>query len=160
MTFSKNNIKKRRKDLTSIIASLVVLAVLVIGLQIICTVFDVNAHVIPEPFDIITETVRVFPDILPHFLFTIKIVLLGFVISVPLGMLIAALLSQSKLLTSALSPIILALVITPMMTLVPLMLLWLGTDPNLRLLVIIVQATPIITFNTLNGFTHIEKEKL
>ena len=47
-----------------------------------------------------------------------------------------------------------------MMTLVPLMLLWLGTDPNLRLLVIIVQATPIITFNTLNGFTHIEKEKL
>ena len=67
MTFSKNNIKKRRKDLTSIIAPLVVLAVLVIGLQIICTVFDVNAHVIPEPFDIITETVRVFPDILRCF---------------------------------------------------------------------------------------------
>lgn len=160
MTSVKANAKKKRKDLTSIVAPLVVLIILVLGLQLICTAFNVNEHVIPKPFDMVSETIRVFGDILPHFLFTLKIVLLGFVISVPLGMLIAAVLSQSKVLTSALSPIILALVITPMMTLVPLMLLWLGTNPNLRLLVIIVQATPIITFNTLNGFTHVEKEKL
>lgn len=160
MTSAKANAKKKRKDLTSIIAPLVVLIILVLGLQLICTAFNVNEHVIPKPFDMVSETIRVFGDIWPHFLFTLKIVLLGFVISVPLGMLIAAVLSQSKILTSALSPIILALVITPMMTLVPLMLLWLGTNPNLRLLVIIVQATPIITFNTLNGFTHVEKEKL
>lgn len=161
MTSAKVNIKRKKKrDMVSIVAPLVVLAILVFGLQIICTLFDINEHVIPKPFDMITETIRVFGDILPHFLFTIKIVLLGFIISVPLGMLIAAVLSQSKILISALSPIILVLVITPMMTLVPLMLLWLGTNPNLRLLVIIVQATPIITFNTLNGFTHVEKEKL
>lgn len=156
----KAPVKKKKKDLTNIIAPLIVLVVIVAAVQIICTVFNVNEHVIPKPFDMVTETVRLFGDIWPHFLFTIKIVLLGFVISVPLGMLIAAVLSQSKVLTSALSPIILVLVITPMMTLVPLMLLWLGTNPNLRLLVIIVQATPIITFNTLNGFTHVEKEKL
>lgn len=161
MKASKNNAPKRKKrDLVSIIAPLIVLVIIVAGLQIVCTVFQVNEHVIPKPVDMVRETVRVFGDILPHFLFTVKIVLLGFVISVPLGMLIAAILSQSKVLTSALSPIILVLVITPMMTLVPLMLLWLGTNPNLRLLVIIVQATPIITFNTLNGFTHVEKEKL
>jgi len=151
---------KPGKDRIGAIAPVLLLVFLVAFLQVVTTVFDINEHVLPKPFDIATETVRVFADILPHLLFTIKIVLLGFVISVPMGMLIAAVLSQSKLLTSALSPLILCLVITPMMTLVPLMLLWLGTNPNLRLLVIIVQATPIITFNTLNGFTHIEKEKL
>ena len=162
MTSAKAPVKKKKKKdyLLTIGAPLAVLAIIVFGLQIICTVFDVNPHVIPKPFDMVTETIKMFPDIWPHFLFTIKIVLLGFIISVPLGMLIAAVLSQSKVLTNAMSPIILVLVITPMMTLVPLMLLWLGTNPNLRLLVIIVQATPIITFNTLNGFTHVEKEKL
>ena len=133
--------KKKKQNMTAVIAPLCVLFVIIFGLQIICTVFNINPHVIPKPFDMITDTIRVFGDILPHFLFTLKIVFLGFFISVPLGMIIAALLSQSKVLTSAISPIILVLVITPMMTLVPLMLLWLGTDPNLRLLVIIVQAS-------------------
>ena len=152
--------KKKKDNLLNIVAPLVVLAIIIFGLQIICTVFNVNPHVIPKPFDMITETIKMFPDIWPHFLFTLKIICLGFIISVPLGMLIAAVLSQSKVLTNAMSPIILVLVITPMMTLVPLMMLWMGTNPNLRLLVIIIQATPIITFNTLNGFTHVEKEKL
>ncbi len=152
--------KKKGFNGMGILAPLIVLVILVGVLEIICRCFDVNEHVLPAPSMIFTETVRVFGDIWPHFLFTVKIIVLGFIISVPLGMLIAAVLSQSKLLTDAFSPLILCLVITPMITLIPIMLLWLGTNPNLRLLVIIVQATPIITFNTLNGFLNVEKEKL
>ena len=47
-----------------------------------------------------------------------------------------------------------------MITLIPLMTLWLGTDPNLRVIIVIIQATPIICMNTLNGFIHVEQEKL
>lgn len=153
--------KKKKRILTkSLVAPLVVLVVLVGVLEFVARVFDVNEHILPPPSAWLMDTIAVFGDIAPHLLFTIKIIVLGFVISVVLGMLIAALLSQSKLLTNAFSPLILCLVITPMMTLIPIMLLWLGTNPDLRLLVIIVQATPIICFNTLNGFNNVETEKL
>ena len=145
---------------TAVVAPVVVLIVIVAILQFLTVTLNINEHVLPQPINVLKDTIREFPNILPHFLFTLKIVMLGFLISVPLGMIFAALFSQSRVLTNAMSPVILCLVITPMMTLIPIMLLWLGTDPNLRLLVIIVQATPVITLNTLNGFSNVEKEKL
>ena len=54
---------------------------------------------------------------------------------------------------------IILLVVTPMITLIPLMLLWLGTNPNIRILIVFIQAAPIIMLNTLNGFTNVETEK-
>jgi len=47
-----------------------------------------------------------------------------------------------------------------MITIVPLFMLWLGFDPNIRILVVILQAAPIIMLNTLSGFTSVETEKL
>lgn len=152
--------KKKRIRMKNLAAPIVVLVILVGLLEFIARAFHVNEHILPPPSAWLLDTAMVFEDIAPHLLFTIKIIVLGFLISVPLGMLIAAVLSQSKLLTAAFSPLILCLVITPMITLIPIMLLWLGTNPDLRLLVIIVQATPIITFNTLNGFCNVEAEKL
>lgn len=151
--------KKKAKSFSAVLAPVVVLIIIVAVLQILTVSLNINEHVLPQPLNVFKDTIREFPNIWPHFLFTLKIVVLGIAISVPLGMLIAALLSQSRILTNAMSPVILCLVITPMMTLIPIMLLWLGTDPNLRLLVIVVQATPVITLNTLNGFTNVEKEK-
>lgn len=75
-------------------------------------------------------------------------------------MLLAALISQSGLVTRAISPVIIWLVITPLITLIPLLTLWLGYDPMQRVYVVIIQATPIITLNTLNGFTNLENEKV
>ena len=85
--------------------------------------------------------------------------LIGFTSATILGMTLAALISQSGLVTNAVSPVIIFLVITPMITLIPLLTLWLGYDPMQRVYVVIIQATPIITLNTLNGFTNLDIEK-
>jgi NitT/TauT family transport system permease protein len=145
---------------TGVIAPLVVLIVIIALLELFTRVSGISRFVLPPPTDIIKQTVLNFPEILPHFLFTLKIIVIGFMISVPLGMLLAALFSQFNILVKAISPVIIWMVITPMITLIPLIMLWLGTDPNLRVIVVIIQATPIITLNTLNGFTNVENEKL
>ena len=80
--------------------------------------------------------------------------------AIPAGILLAALFSQFDIVVKAMQPVVIWLVITPMITLIPLMTLWLGTDPNLRVIIVIIQATPIICMNTLNGFIHVEQEKL
>ena len=152
--------KKEKRDPKAILAPLVVLVVLVVGLEICLRAFDVPSYVIPYPTNIVAESIRNFHIILPDMLFTIKIILIGFCVAIPAGMLLAALFSQFDIVVKAMQPVIIWLVITPMITLIPLMTLWLGIDPNLRVIIVIIQATPIICLNTLNGFTNVEQEKL
>lgn len=162
MAQSKPMMKKRKKerDPKRIIAPLVVLVILYVGLEIFLRVFQVPAYVLPTPTNIIIGTVSSFSIILPDLLFTLKIICIGFCIAIPAGILLAALFSQFSILVKAMQPVVIWLVITPMITLIPLMTLWLGTDPNLRVIIVIIQATPIICLNTLNGFTRVEQEKL
>ncbi|WP_186565791.1 ABC transporter permease [Lawsonibacter celer] len=152
--------KKKEFNPINVIAPLVVLAIIYVGLEIFLRVFNVSEYVMPTPTHIIQGTIKSFHIILPDFLFTLKIICIGFCIAIPAGILLAALFSQFDLLVKAMQPVVIWLVITPMITLIPLMTLWLGTDPNLRVIIVIIQATPIICLNTLNGFTHVEREKL
>ena len=152
--------KTEKRDPVALIAPLVVLIILVAALEICLRVFDVPSYVIPYPSNMLKETIKNFHIIWPDMLFTIKIILIGFCVAIPAGMLLAALFSQFDIVVKAMQPVIIWLVITPMITLIPLMTLWLGVDPNLRVIIVIIQATPIICLNTLNGFTNVEQEKL
>ena len=110
--------------------------VLFSGLEFIARTTSISEYILPPPTSIIIQTISKFPtDILPHFLFTFKIIVIGFLTAVTLGMLLAAVISQYKILVNAVSPVIIWLVITPMITLIPLIMLWLGTEPNLRVIV-------------------------
>lgn len=152
--------KKKERDLKRILAPLVVLAILYIGLEISLRVLQIPSYVLPTPTNVILETISSFHIILPDFLFTLKIICIGFCIAIPAGILLAALFSQFEILVKAMQPVVIWLVITPMITLIPLMTLWLGIDPNLRVIIVIIQATPIICLNTMNGFIRVEREKL
>jgi NitT/TauT family transport system permease protein len=164
MTGAAAKTKKRKTNHfkpINIIAPLGVLVVIVAACQLIATYSGISPYILPKPSDILVGTVEKFgSDIAPHFFFTLRVILIGFLVATAGGMLLAAVFSQFGLVTKAVSPVIIWLVITPMITLVPLLVLWLGYDPNLRVWVVIVQAMPIITLNTLNGFTTVETEKL
>lgn len=122
---------------------------------------EVPAYILPPMSQIIAGTVSKFPgELWPHFLLTLRVIVVGFLVATLLGMLLAAIFSQFHIITKAVTPVIIWLVITPLITLIPLMTLWLGYDPVLRTYVVIVQATPIVTLNTLNGFNHVDKDKL
>ncbi|GIO10012.1 membrane protein [Brevibacillus reuszeri] len=130
-------------------------------LEIIIRTAGISRTVLPTPTGILVETIRNFgSDIWPHFVFTLKVVVIGFIVATILGMTLAGLFSQYDLIVKAVSPFIILFVVTPMITIVPLFMLWLGFDPNIRILVVILQAAPIIMLNTLSGFTSVETEKL
>lgn len=153
---------RKRKPIAwvNIIAPLTVLAVIFIACEIIARTTGISEYILPAPSKMVAGIWNKFPgDIWPHFLLTLKVILIGFVLATALGMLLAALISQSGLVTKAVSPVIIWLVITPLITLIPLLTLWLGYDPMQRVYVVLIQATPIITLNTLNGFTNLDLEK-
>ena len=152
--------KKKQIDWTSILAPLVVLAVIFVVCEWLAQTGRVSEYILPAPSKIVTGVIQKFPDdIAPHFFLTMRVMLIGFVSATVLGMVIAAIISQSSMLTNAITPLIIFMVITPMITLIPLLTLWLGYDPMQRVYVVIIQATPIITLNTLNGFTNLSIDK-
>ena len=148
-------------DFQAKIAPIVLLIVLVIGAEVFVSLGGISDKIIPRPSDMVIGTIRVFRvDILSHFLSTLKYVVIGISISVPLGITLAALFSQYKILVKAMTPIVIFMVVTPMITLVPLLRLWMGLNPDVRIVAGVLQASPIIMLNTLSGFTNIETSKL
>lgn len=153
--------RKKKIDWTGIITPLVVLAVILIVWEVVARTSGVSEYIMPPMSKILSGIVTKFPgEIWPHFLLTLRVILVGFICATILGIALAAVFSQFHIITKAVTPVIIWLVITPMITLIPLMTLWLGYDPVLRTYVVILQATPIITLNTLNGFNTIDTDKL
>lgn len=153
--------EKKKIEWINILAPFVVLAIIVIALEYLAKSGRISDYILPAPSKILTGTIKAFgKSILPDFLFSLKIILIGFFTATILGLLLAAIFSQFEIVAKATSPVIIWLVITPMITLVPLVLLWLGNDPNVRVIIVILQASPIICLNTLTGLTTVETEKL
>ena len=149
-------LNKKRKKLINVLSPFIVLVLLVMVWEISVIVLKIPRTVFPSFSSIIVYTIRNFAvNIWPHALVTIRTALLGIICGVPLGILLAAVFSQFKILIYGMTPVVLALVVTPLITLVPLFMLWLGFDYEPRFIVVIVAAVPIILLNTLNGFRNV-----
>jgi ABC-type nitrate/sulfonate/bicarbonate transport system permease component len=157
MPTSKEN--KFRSE--NVIAPVITFIIIFGGLELIVRGFNISRQILPAPSAIVVALVNnFFSDLGEHFLLTIFEILTGFVVGVPLGIAFAALLSQNKLLLKAFSPYVIFLVTTPMLTLVPLFMMWLGFGGKARILVVILQTIPIVTLNSITGFNSVEKFKL
>jgi len=152
---------KKRKKPIYVIGPIVLFVSLVLLLEILVAALDISRTVLPAPHTIWNDMRMNFVrDILPHMFYTLRVILTGYFIAIPLGMLIAAVSSQFKLLFKAIMPLNILLVVTPMITLVPLLMMLMGFDFRVRIIVVVLQATPIIAINTLTGFSRTEGLKL
>jgi len=151
----------RQKFVSNVLPPLVMLAAAIIVLEIITEdgLGLVNELVIPGPQKIVTNTIAFFKLGVGDYESTLVNVLAGYVISIPLGLLIAGLLAQSKLSIKAFSPIIVVLAVTPMMVLIPILVMWTSFAWWTRILAVVLQSTPIIVLNALSGFTDVPQEK-
>jgi len=153
--------KNKKRDPINWIAPIVMLVIIVVVLEVLVRVSGINRIVLPTPSAIFAFTSDAFlADLWFHFLYNFKVIFVGMLIAVTLGMLLAAICSQFNIVVKAITPVVILLVVTPMITLIPLMQLWLGSNPNIRILVVMISCTPIIMLNTLTGFTNIETSKL
>lgn len=149
-----------QKFVNNWVPPLIVLVVLVVGLEIVTSGLHlIDELVMPAPSDMLKDTVEFFKLGVGDYKSTLTNVLLGYVISVPLGLVLAALLAQSKLSVKAFGPLIVVLAVTPMMVLIPILVMWTSFAPWTRLLAVVIQTVPIIILNSLTGFTTVPPEK-
>lgn len=120
-----------------------------------CRHFNLPKWLLPSPMNIFDSMITRFPDFWPHIFVTFQTVLIGFLIAVPAGILLATLITSSKTVSAALSPYVIFLVTTPLVTLLPILMLFLGYGQKVRIIGVVLQAFAIVNMNTATGILNI-----
>ncbi len=137
------------------------IAVIVItGLEIAIRVLDVPSYVFPKPSEITAALINNFPTIWPHLIVTLQQLLLGYFIGASIGILLAAVVTQIPVVERIITPYILILVTTPMLALVPLLILRFGFGMTPRIIAISLAVGPMVMINASTGFRRTDTAKI
>jgi NitT/TauT family transport system permease protein len=143
-----------------IIYPLLLLAIIFILWQVAVLFLNIPPTVLPSPLSVFRALFKNFGSlILPELLFTFKNLITGYLIAIVLGFGLAAICSRSKILVRAVSPVAVMFLLTPMLVFIPIFMVLFGFSPIVRILVVILQTSPIILLNTMTGFTGIAPEQ-
>lgn len=125
-----------------------------------CIANNIPTWQLAKPTDIGRAFVENFVEIIPYLKSTYFNIIVGFVLAVVLGVVLAILISSFSVLGNALTPLIVALCCVPMITLVPTLMLALGTGNNVKILTIVIQAFPIINMNATTAFLNVDPTRM
>ncbi|WP_191061906.1 ABC transporter permease [Geminicoccus harenae] len=137
-----------------------VAAALIGGMELLLRLYEVPTYIMPTPSLIATALVRDFPLLAPHVGHTLVELLSGFAIGATVGFVLAALVTQFPLLERIIAPYILLLVTTPMLALVPLLILKLGFGYSPRIIAVALASGPMVMINSATGFRRTDLAKI
>ncbi len=143
------------------IAAIIATAVTVIGgLELVLRWLDVPQYILPPPSAIAIALITDFPLILPHLGHTLVVLLSGFGIGAGVGLFLAAIITQFPFAEKIIAPYVLILVTTPMLALVPLLILWFGFGYAPRIIAVALASGPMVMINSATGFRRVDSNKI
>jgi NitT/TauT family transport system permease protein len=136
-------------------------ALLIVGsAEILLRVFDVPQYIMPTPSQIFAALYTDFRFIAPHVGYTLAELALGFTIGASIGLVLAAVITQFPFVEKIITPYILLLVTTPMLALVPLLILRFGFGMEPRIIAVALAAGPMVMINAATGFRRVDLAKI
>ncbi|ODT31430.1 MAG: ABC transporter permease [Kaistia sp. SCN 65-12] len=143
-----------------VLAILLVAVVVIGGIEASLRLFEVPHYIMPPPSTIAAALVTEFPLILPHLGYTLVELLGGFAIGAVIGLFLAAVITQFPFAEKIVAPYILLLVTTPMLALVPLLILRFGFGYEPRIIAVALAAGPMVMINAATGFRRVDSAKI
>jgi NitT/TauT family transport system permease protein len=141
-------------------AILAVAVVIIGGTELALRWFNVPQYIMPVPSLIAQALVTEFPLILPQLGHTLVELISGFSIGALIGLVLAAVITQFPFAEKIITPYILLLVTTPMLALVPLLILRFGFGYTPRIIAVALAAGPMVMINAATGFRRVDRGKI
>jgi NitT/TauT family transport system permease protein len=140
---------------------LLVAVVLIVGAEFAVRAFNIQSYIFPPPSAIARTLVTRFGDLFwPHMQITLIELLSGFAIGASIGLVLAAVITQVPLMEKIITPYILLLVTTPMIALVPLLILVFGFTLTPRIIAVALASGPMVMINAATGFRRTDLAKI
>lgn len=149
-----------KRKISSIILPVIAVMVLLAIWQLIVIVKQIPAWQMPLPTEIIKAMFLNFGELLPNILYTYINIVLGFILAIIVGLVLGILISSNKMTGIILTPYINLLCMIPLITIVPLLMLWMGFGGNVKLITIVIQAFPIMNLNCCVAFANVDPVRL
>lgn len=118
--------------------------------QFLVTAFNVPTFLVPSPLVVAQSLAQNFSVLFLSLLYTLKITLISFALSILIGSVVAFLLVQNRFIETALFPYIVFLQVTPIVAIAPLIIIWVK-DTTLSL---VVCATLMAVFPVISSTTQ------
>ncbi len=143
------------------IAAIALVAVIIIGgAEFLLRALEVPQYVLPTPSEIIVALFTDMRFIAPHLGHTLVELLSGYAIGASIGLILAAVITQFPFAEKIIAPYILMLVTTPMLALVPLLILRFGFGYEPRIIAVALASGPMVMINAATGFRRVDLAKI
>jgi NitT/TauT family transport system permease protein len=126
--------------------------------QAVCSAFDVSEFIFPSPKRIAEQIVEFRAEILKHAWRTFWVTLLGFSLSIVVGVLLGFLIGSSRLAYSAVYPLMTGFNALPKAAFVPILVVWLGIGAGPAVLTAFLISFFPIMVNIATGLATLEPE--
>jgi NitT/TauT family transport system permease protein len=143
------------------IGAIILFAVLVVGgTELLLRVLEVPQYIMPPPSMIFAALISDFHLLAPHIGVTLTELVVGFAIGASIGFVLAAVITQFPFVEKIVAPYILMLVTTPMLALVPLLILRFGFGLEPRIIAVALASGPMVMINSATGFRRVDLAKI
>jgi NitT/TauT family transport system permease protein len=119
---------------------------------------DIRSIILPPPSEVFVAMLWRRELLLTNLLPSLYLTVLGFVLSVVGGMLVAVLITYSSILRRGFYPIIVVSQVIPKIAIAPLFVVWFGTGAMSSLLLVVLVAFFPMTINSALGFQSIDED--
>jgi NitT/TauT family transport system permease protein len=147
------------RELKSMLPIITIIMVFIIW-QIVTTAFNIPSLYLPSPYNIIMATIHDPGYFLQEGMYTLETTLIGFLLAAILGVLIAILIVEIRLLDSTLYTLIVALNSVPKVAIAPLFVIWLGSGQAPKIAISFLIALFPIVIDTVLGMKSVSKDML
>lgn len=155
---STNSTSKGQNFATDWLPAIIVTLLLIVLWEVLVAVMDVQRWLLPPPSVIIIEILSSFGFLMRHTGTTAIEIVVGFAISIGLAVSLASGIVWSRTVERTLYPIIIASQTIPIITLAPLLIIWVGTDMTSKVIVIVLFTFFPIVISLVSGLRSVDQE--
>ena len=152
--------KRKLQNTTNNIWSVSAIAMVLILWQLICTLDVVESFMLPSPVQVVKAFIEEFPMLMEHSFVTLAEALIGLILGILLGFVMAVLMDQFEPLQKACYPLIVLSQTIPTVAIAPLLVLWFGYEMTPKVILIVITTFFPITVGLLNGFQSVDKDSM
>ncbi len=150
---------KKSRNLDKLLPTLTI----IIFISIITLLIELNIipkQIIPPPNIIFETFIETFPLMGKEMLYTLKMSIMGLLLSIMLGCTLSVLMDNYQLIRKALLPIFVIFQTIPMIAIAPVFVLWFGYGEFTKIIVIILVCVFPITISFLQGLQAVDQDMI
>jgi ABC-type nitrate/sulfonate/bicarbonate transport system permease component len=137
----------------------ILLVLLVVAWEVAVVVLEVQPFILPRPSAIILDLVRNWHVFQGHFIFTLKNVILGFLLAFVVAMVLGFIVAHSRLANRTLYPILIASQTIPVIAIAPIFIIWFGYGILPKVITTALICFFPLTVNTVAGYMSVDPDQ-